>query len=537
MTRSTKTKGPFNKGPFAIYLNFRIYYFLSVWIANLGVVPLFLFSAFLFAPIFFFLFALLFSVTLVLETIYPLLKIAKKSTSTFLKAYFSLSLPEKSSPQFLLHKRVYVKEFAYLVLTLHVFLASYGLKSYALAQSPLPNIVILAKGEHKELKLNALKSFSVGNAEVLAHHYNESTQLFLIRGKALGRSEIMLWFNDGSSKKIEVEVVSKDQQKKQYQLKIRLNKLGLNLQSKNLSGNIDNLEDYLHFQSLLQDYNKQNWVLTGSLSTGLKKEILQKAYQAFFNHFIDEASCEERAMQIFCFYPSSYKIEKALEEYLKNDLGVKLSKTSAQHRRKNYRIKLKLIQFETSNGRDISFGLDRINVALNDVINNGARALVGENKINIGQQEVFMSTLAEPEALIHFGGEATIQVGGEIPYNSAKELLNNLSLTEWKFAGLKLKIRHSFEDGLHFIKYETEFTRPNGDGAISGSKESSSLIIHENHTQRIFQIGYQTQGNGESSLPYLSQIPVLGALFKSRNNQSSYKYITGMLTFSEVDDE
>lgn len=54
------------------------------WIANLGVVPLFLFDAFLLAPAAFFLFALLTFVTPVLETMIKLLKIHKYNEYCFL---------------------------------------------------------------------------------------------------------------------------------------------------------------------------------------------------------------------------------------------------------------------------------------------------------------------------------------------------------------------------------------------------------------------------------------------------------------------
>ena len=66
--------------PLFLNLNFLVleedYFFsstLSRWIENLGVVPLFLFSAFLFEPIFLSLFLLLFLVTAVFETIFSLL--------------------------------------------------------------------------------------------------------------------------------------------------------------------------------------------------------------------------------------------------------------------------------------------------------------------------------------------------------------------------------------------------------------------------------------------------------------------------------
>ena len=66
--------------PLIFNLNFLVleenYFFsstLSRWMENLGVVPLFLFSAFLFEPIFLSLFLLLFLVTAVFETIFSLL--------------------------------------------------------------------------------------------------------------------------------------------------------------------------------------------------------------------------------------------------------------------------------------------------------------------------------------------------------------------------------------------------------------------------------------------------------------------------------
>ena len=88
-----------------------------------------------------------------------------------------------------------------------------------------------------------------------------------------------------------------------------------------------------------------------------------------------------------------------------------------------------------------------------------------------------MNTLAEPSGLIRPMNTAEFQIGADVPYKSSNKE-GTSSNTEWKFAGLKVKILIENIGEKIKINYETELTRPSGEtaGPISGNKEKSSIV-------------------------------------------------------------
>jgi len=154
------------------FRNLKENYFLSKWIANLGVVPLLLFRAFLFAPDLTFLADLLFRVTRVFETI--ILIPSNIFRSSFLptccpivKAVFILSL---FSP------------------------LTYGKDSALKASSTnAAQTIVLSRGEQKQIKITPFAKISIGNKEVLAHKYYPSKGKLLLKGRRLGFTDLTVW--------------------------------------------------------------------------------------------------------------------------------------------------------------------------------------------------------------------------------------------------------------------------------------------------------------------------------------------------------
>ena len=139
-------------------------YAFSGWIANLGVVPLFSFAFFLLAPAFFLFNFLRILVCVVLEDIF-------------------LSLSYQFNKQY---RAIFLTCFLLLV---KGFIAQST--AFASASSKQKNI-FLAKGEQIELDINNLDSFSIGNSEVVQCKYLSKTKKFLVKGKMLGFSDLII---------------------------------------------------------------------------------------------------------------------------------------------------------------------------------------------------------------------------------------------------------------------------------------------------------------------------------------------------------
>jgi hypothetical protein len=147
------------------------------WIANLGVVPLFLLAAFLLAPAFFFLASLLLVVTLVLETMTTLLsQILIKNLY-----YFKQSFLPRIGPS--------VKGF--ILASCIIIQASPWSTAQAALETEIEEIVI-SKGDIHHLQILEGEKYLISNKEVLGTKYDNRKKELLVLGKMLGTSEVQI---------------------------------------------------------------------------------------------------------------------------------------------------------------------------------------------------------------------------------------------------------------------------------------------------------------------------------------------------------
>ena len=74
---------------------------------------------------------------------------------------------------------------------------------------------------------------------------------------------------------------------------------------------------------------------------------------------------------------------------------------------------------------------------MDNIFDHGVFELIKDNFLNIHDKKVLMSTIAEPTLITSCGDEFEIRVGSEIPFQLQTQ--NQITTTEWKFAGLSLK--------------------------------------------------------------------------------------------------
>jgi Flp pilus assembly secretin CpaC len=481
------------------------------WIGNLGVVPLFLLAAFLFLPDLAFLFFLLILVTCVFELII--------FSSLKFKVYFQSSI-------FLATWKPYVKA---ILATLVIFSQC---KSYALAS----RAHILGRGEQKTIYQGQMSHYSVGNKEVISVKYLKSDKSFYVKGKSVGFSDLVIWKGQKRVGKYQIYVLSKKKQLETLQVADLLKKTDLRFEFENgpiiISGKVKNEADYLLLHKLIKQ-NKDSFIVQGGLTRKLRNHLIAKVYRSFMENNYLNISCSAHFIHIHCYLNSDIEVIKNKMLEWEDLYFIKFITMGTQNQLQNYKVKLRLVQLERLDGNEISFGLDKINSTASDIFNEGTRALIKNNLISLNQNQIKLSTLAEPETILRFNSKASIQLGADIPFSfpsqNGQVIINE---QKWMFAGLKLSLELKEKSGRVYLNYETQFTSPVQD-TISGSKESSSLFLSPGTPIQIFKIGLRTEGKGKSRLPVLSRIPLLGKIFESSNSQNNYKHIYGFLTLEE----
>ena len=502
-------------------------YYLSdlICIGNLGVVPLFLLCAFLFAPAFFNLLARLPSVTFDLETIVKLL-----SANTFLFI--------KYNHAFLYSIRRYVKTNTFRVAsTATLAISACYLLPVTYAEDFSKNIII-SKGEHHEIILKNMRKFTIGNHEIISHKLIENRKKLIIKGKKLGFTELILWESKSQKRILRIYVLSKREHLKIVHVAKSLHSLDVNADISgpliSIVGKIENIQQYNLIYKFFKLY-PSIINLQASLSKKLRNNIIAQVYKFSYEEYNDTISCSESNFLILCSFDKSIPIGLELSKFLHNNYLIQFIPINQNKKSKNFLIKLKIIQIEKSNGEEFSLGLDGISTDLKDLFSEGPKALFNKNKLSLQKRSLLFTTIAEPQTVALINEQTEIEVGSNIPFTTNSK--DGVNVTTWKFAGLKIDLKISPHNNRYLLSYKTEFTRPiNGKNLmISGNKEKSSALIGLNRPITLFEIGFQTNGSDKNQMPIISNIPILGAIFQSHSGHRSYKKITGVLYMEEYE--
>jgi len=147
------------------------------------------------------------------------------------------------------------------------------------------------------------------------------------------------------------------------------------------------------------------------------------------------------------------------------------------------------------------------------------------SKINLMMQTGNAWELATPQLAARSGGTADFLVGGEVPIPIAQGL--GQTSVEYKPYGIKLHIEpivSSTGDIATTIKAEISHIDPSvtvqGYPGFLTRRASTEVNVHEGQTIVISGLVDSTASNTIDKVPGLGQIPVLGALFRSRDFKS-----------------
>lgn len=420
-------------------------------------------------------------------------------------------------------------------LGLALVLISFG----SLAQVEEAENIIISTGEHKELQLPQMLKFSISNSDCLTHKLIAKSKTMLIKGKKLGYAELIVWNNNKQKKTYRIYVLTKQKQLQILHLVQTIEVTGLKTEVAGpyilIKGELKELNDYLLIKKLEKE-NKDVLQSQGNLSPNLRNQLIAEVYGRLLGEYLDRFKCHDLNYSLICEFSQTHPPSKEVVDELKNRFSIDFVSIK-DLKEKNYLIKLKLIQIEKLDGEELNLGLDKISGNLGELFHEGLLSLIEKNQFLLTKSKVHLSTLAEPETIIRVGQSAQIDVGAEISFPVAKNRSDGIiQNTEWKFAGLRIKLDLN-QIGDHFqINFDTEFSRPvDNDSKISGSKEKSSLNLSLKKPIQLFQIGFKTDGENTSALPWLGAIPIIGEIFKSKSNQSNYKKISGVIILEEYE--
>ncbi|MCM2350416.1 MAG: pilus assembly protein N-terminal domain-containing protein [Bacteriovoracaceae bacterium] len=397
-----------------------------------------------------------------------------------------------------------------------------------------PSDLILAKGEQKELPFSALKKFSVGNPEVISYKWLPKTGKLLVKGKKVGFTDLVVWSKEGKEV-LSLYVLSKQKFLKTFQLADALKNLNLTIDIKGpimtATGTLTDFGDYLYLQKIKNQFKEQVFFKIG-LDPRLRNHIVGQIYKKLYANGFSSVTCQADWLDLMCFYEGQNN--QTLLKQLADFYRVSFIEQDSRLKYKNYRLKLKLIQLEQMDGREIHIGLDKLRASVFDLFEFGMRKLIDDNMVFLTQSKMDLSSLAEPEIIANLNTPQIIEIGSQIPYqNIGVQGATVVAPIDWRFAGLRIKTKITEAYGKLLLDYETEFSRP-VDQAISGSKEVSSALLEVGVPMKIFQIGFQTTSKGRQGIPIISDIPILKHLFESKSDQKTYKQIYGYVVLEAV---
>lgn len=417
-----------------------------------------------------------------------------------------------------------------------VFVKMFLLIHYAAFAQVSPSDLILATGEQKELHFPGLKNFSVGNPDVISYKFQAKTGRLLLKGKKVGFTDLIIWSKKGKEV-LSLYVLSKQKFLKTFQLADALKNLSLNIDIKGpimtASGTLNDFSDYLYLQKIKGQFQDQVFFKI-NLEKGLRNHIIGQVYKRLYANGFSSVNCQADFLDVICFYEGSQNTE--LLKQLSSFYRVSFVQQDSKFRHKNYQLKLKLVQLERMDGREIHLGLDKLQANVSDLFENGIRKLIDKNIVYLTKSQMDLSTLAEPEMIVNLNTPQLIEIGSQIPYqNIGTQGSTVIAPIDWRFAGLKIKTKITESYGKLLLDYETEFSRPVEQQSISGSKEISSALLEVGVPLKIFQIGFQTTAKSRTGIPLISDIPILKHLFESKSDQKTFKQIYGYVVLEEVE--
>ena len=283
-------------------------------------------------------------------------------------------------------------------------------------------------------------------------------------------------------------------------------------------GKLEHLKDYL---SIISSAKKNHAAILMSLTAS---EDLQNEIRKYISKYLRDRG-ETPQKIIFSDRWRTYFKTGTVTETLKNDLsglGVELiSLDSASQLADNVQVSVQIVELNKSFIRKFGIGwpdqyqaqvlnFNKMQPTPNfDVVLNAAEGS-GQAKI-----------LAAPKLVCRSGKEADFFAGGEFPVKVQTVRSTHL---EWKRYGIELKLKPQVDSlGQLNLQIDTEISsvdqslKVDDMPAVQISRVSSYFDMINKKTISLSGLIKNESSENQEGLPYLQNIPILGALFRSKN--------------------
>jgi len=195
----------------------------------------------------------------------------------------------------------------------------------------------------------------------------------------------------------------------------------------------------------------------------------------------------------------------------------------------------------TTTGQFTPPGFDQGATTFSDFLN----LFVMNTKYNIGvvikalQQKGYFQSLAEPNLIAYNGQEASFLAGGEFPVPVVQGISNAVSI-QWKEFGVRLKFTPTIAGDTIRLKVRPEVSSLdfNNGVTLSGFRIPSLITryaetdveLRDGQSFAIAGLMHNTSQENGSKVPILGDIPILGALFKSKSDTKEQTELMVIIT-------
>jgi len=349
-------------------------------------------------------------------------------------------------------------------------------------------------GEIRILKVSPVERVALGNAGLLSTSILKNGQLLLI-GEKKGSTSMHLWFANGSEKDMTVRIdeanISQDRAEVAQLLSgVPGLKIGIVGQRVVLTGDVDTT-----YQPVIETV------------MGAYKGVLDLTRK-------DNLALPDKKMVLM-----NIKITEFNKNYLE-DLGIDWGNSIAGPSA--------AFAIDATNNNNFRVGAKATEPSLSGLPTrvSGALGFFGiaaeiSSRINFAVDSGNALILAEPRLVARSGGEASFLAGGEVPLPQSN--VNGQSV-EYKEFGISLTIKPIIDQNDNIsANVSTEVSAVDPSVAVDDipgfltRKTSADIYLKAEDTLVISGLLNQQASKGDSRIKYLGDIPVLGALFKSKS--------------------
>lgn len=427
-------------------------------------------------------------------------------------------------------------------------------------------------GEIKVLKIDSIDRIAVGNPKIVSNSVHNDGQLILI-GEAEGSTEVHIWFADGSESEIMVHVTSQannivNRKKEVEKLladidglevsivgeKIVLTGLVADGHEESIKTVMDNFPEVMNninfpinslekirsqVEEMLADIGGLNVrivgdkvVLSGEIESGYETaiETVQGAFPEVMNltrtGSLDFDNPDNKMVLM------NIKITEFNKNYA-DTIGISWDTSIPGFSGGTSAIVRRGKQLGTAEATPLNFA-NSLGAGTDTAIGYFGIATEITSRINLAVSSGNAVILAEPRLAVRSGGQAEFLAGGEFPI----EISNiNGTTVEFKQYGIQLNVEPTVDrDNNVRAKVDTELSAIDRSVAINNipglitRSTSADVVLSSDETLVMSGLLDQQASKDISGLKFLSEIPILGALFRSKSFQDRKSELVIFLT-------